>query len=101
MADGWTPTLGSYAVDTADGGRIGEAVIRPVKHSIGTHPRGEITVSARCLDGACSWTPAATSDLKAADLAMMTHTGLSGHPTFARAFEDVALVHRLELNERK
>lgn len=23
MADGWTPTLGSYAVDTADG-RIGE-----------------------------------------------------------------------------
>ncbi|MFD7166269.1 hypothetical protein [Streptomyces violascens] len=74
-------------------------MIRPVKHSIGTHPRGEITVSARCLDGACLWTLAATSDLKAADLAMMTHTGLSGHPTFARTFEDVALVRRLELDE--
>ncbi|WP_329465042.1 hypothetical protein [Streptomyces sp. NBC_01431] len=76
-------------------------MIRPVKHSIGTHPHGEITVSARCLDSACLWTLAATSDLKAADLAMMTHTGLSGHPTFARTFEDVALVRRLELDEGK
>ncbi|MFI6050804.1 hypothetical protein ACIBCO_12035 [Streptomyces violascens] len=77
------------------------AVIRPVQHSIGTHPRGEVTVSAHCLDGGCPWTLAATADLKAADLAMMTHTGLSGHPTFARTFQDVALVRRLELNEEK
>ncbi|GAA0377027.1 hypothetical protein GCM10010319_64490 [Streptomyces blastmyceticus] len=76
-------------------------MIRTVKHTIGTHPRGEITVSARCLDGGCLWTLAATADLKAADLAMMAHTGRTGHPTFARTFEDVALVRRLELNEGK
>ncbi|MCC2278983.1 hypothetical protein LKL35_26660 [Streptomyces sp. ET3-23] len=72
-----------------------------MKHTIGTHPRGEITVTARCLDGGCTWTLAPTADLKAADMAMMTHTGLKGHPTFARTFEDVALVRRLELNEGK
>ncbi|MGP9017155.1 DUF7848 domain-containing protein [Streptomyces sp. BR1] len=77
------------------------AVIRPVKHAIGTHPRGEVTVSARCLDGGCTWTLDATPDLKAADLAMMSHTGRTGHPTFARRYEDVALVRRLELNEGK
>ncbi len=78
------------------------SIIRPaVKHTIGTHPRGEISVSARCLDGGCGWTLEATADLKAADLAMMTHTGRTGHPTFARTYEDVALVRRLELNEGK
>ncbi len=30
---------------------------------------------------------------------MMTHTGRTGHPAFARTFQDVALVRRLELNE--
>lgn len=77
------------------------AVIRHVQHSIGTHPRGEVSVSARCLDGGCGWTLAATANLKAADVAMMSHTGRTGHPTFARTFEDVALVRRLDLNEGK
>ncbi|MFH9423374.1 hypothetical protein [Streptomyces sp. NPDC017529] len=77
------------------------SVIRAVKHAIATHPRSEITVSACCLTGGCSWTLTATADLKAADLAMMTHTGRTGHPTFARTFEDVAFVRRLELNEGK
>ncbi|MFF0224546.1 hypothetical protein [Streptomyces sp. NPDC004629] len=31
----------------------------------------------------------------------MTHTGRTGHPTFARTFQDVALVRRLDLNEGK
>lgn len=30
-----------------------------------------------------------TADLKAADEAMMAHTGRTGHPAFARTFEDV------------
>ncbi|WP_052865615.1 DUF7848 domain-containing protein [Streptomyces niger] len=75
------------------------SVIRAVKHAIGTHPRSKITVSARCMNGGCPWTLETTADLKAADLAMMTHTGRTGHPTFARTFKDVALVRRLELNE--
>ncbi|MFH8344656.1 hypothetical protein [Streptomyces sp. NPDC018045] len=75
------------------------SVIRAVKHAIGTHPQSEVTVTAQCLSGGCSWTLAATTDLKAADLAMMAHTGRAGHPTFARTYEDVALVRRLELNE--
>ncbi|WP_050514909.1 hypothetical protein [Streptomyces rimosus] len=73
-------------------------MIRAVKHAIGTHPQSEITVSASCLTGGCSWTLTATADLEAADLAAMTHTGRTGHPTFARTFQDVALVRRLELN---
>ncbi|PAU46722.1 hypothetical protein CK936_22655 [Streptomyces albireticuli] len=68
-------------------------------HKIDTHPLGEITVTARCLDAGCGWSLIATADLKAADTAMMTHTGLHGHPTFTRTYEDVALVRRLELNE--
>ncbi len=32
---------------------------------------------------------------------MMSHTGRTGHPTFARTYEAVALVCRLELNEGK
>ncbi|WP_073757536.1 DUF7848 domain-containing protein [Streptomyces sp. CB02923] len=75
------------------------SVIRAVQHAIGTHPRSDVTVSARCLAGGCLWTLAVTADLKAADLAAMAHTGRTGHPTFARTFEDVALVRRLELNE--
>ncbi|WP_367132304.1 MULTISPECIES: DUF7848 domain-containing protein [Streptomyces] len=75
------------------------SVIRHVQHAIGTHPRAEVTVTSRCLDGACPWALEPTADLKAADEAMMTHTGRTGHPTFARTFEDVALVRRLELNE--
>ncbi|MFK8849269.1 hypothetical protein [Streptomyces sp. Ac-502] len=70
-----------------------------MKHAIGTHPRSDVTVSSCCLAGGCLWTLAATTDLEAADLAMMTHTGRTGHPAFARTFQDVALVRRLELNE--
>ncbi|MEU8546432.1 hypothetical protein AB0C81_05430 [Streptomyces roseoverticillatus] len=76
-----------------------QAVITHVYHKITSHPLGEVTVSVRCLHGTCTWELATTADLKAADMAMMTHTGLHGHPTFARTFEDVALVRRLELNE--
>lgn len=75
------------------------SVIRAVRHTIGTHPQSEISLTAHCLSGGCGWTLAATADLKAADLAMMTHTGRTGHPAFARTYEDVALVRRLELNE--
>ncbi|WP_051738508.1 hypothetical protein [Streptomyces rimosus] len=75
------------------------SVIRAVKHTIGTHPQSEITVSACCLTGGCSWTLTPTADLRAAGLAAMAHTGRTGHPTFARTFQDVALVRRLELNE--
>lgn len=75
------------------------SVFRAVQHAIGTHPQSEITLTAHCLRPGCGWTLAATADLKAADLAMMTHTGRTGHPTFARTYEDVALVRRLELNE--
>ncbi|GAA0427844.1 hypothetical protein [Streptomyces luteireticuli] len=78
-----------------------DAVAKPVQHRISTHPRSETTLTARCMSVGCSWTLAPTADLRAADLAMMTHTGMRGHPTFARTFEDVALVRRLELNEGK
>lgn len=77
------------------------AVITHVRHKVATHPQSEVTVTARCMSVGCSWTLAPTANLKAADEAMMTHTGLHGHPTFARTFEDVALVRRLELNEGK
>ncbi|WP_414168039.1 hypothetical protein ACMATS_13805 [Streptoverticillium reticulum] len=72
-----------------------------MKHAISTHPRSEITVTAHCMSGGCGWTLAPTADLETADVAMMSHTGRSGHPLFGRTFEDVALVRRLELNEGK
>ncbi|MFF4738303.1 hypothetical protein ACFY2W_20825 [Streptomyces sp. NPDC001262] len=74
---------------------------RYVKHVIRTHPKSEVTVTACCLNDACGWMLVPTSDLEAADKEMMAHTGKEGqgHRTFARTFEDVALVSRQELNK--
>ncbi|MGW7140266.1 DUF7848 domain-containing protein [Streptomyces xanthophaeus] len=71
-------------------------VLRYVEHRIASHPSGEITVSAQCLDGACGWTAGPVADAAQVDVDCMSHTGRTGHPTFARKYEDVALVARVE-----
>jgi hypothetical protein len=71
-------------------------VLRYVQHRIVSHPQGEVSVSAQCLAGDCTWICPPTSDIAAADVACMAHTGRTGHPTFARRYEDVALVTRVE-----
>ncbi|WP_456293824.1 DUF7848 domain-containing protein [Streptomyces goshikiensis] len=71
-------------------------VMRYVRHRITSHPTGEISVSAQCLDPDCGWASAVIPDVAAVDVACMSHTGRTGHPTFARKYEDVALVTRIE-----
>lgn len=70
-------------------------VLRYVQHRITSHPEGEVTVSAQCLAGDCDWTCLPIADVAAVDVACMAHTGRTGHPTFARRYEDVALVERV------
>ncbi|MGW0362663.1 DUF7848 domain-containing protein [Streptomyces sp. NPDC002990] len=70
-------------------------LLRYVTHRIVSHPQGEVTVSAQCLDGACGWTAGPITDVASVDVDCMAHTGLTGHPTFARRYEDVALVERV------
>lgn len=69
-------------------------LLRFVQHRIISHPDGEVTVSAQCLDGACGWVAGPIADVAQVDIDCMAHTGRTGHPTFARRFEDVALVER-------
>lgn len=70
-------------------------VLRFVQHRIISHPEGEPTVSARCLSGDCDWSASPTADVASIDVDCMAHTGKTGHPTFARRYEDVALVERV------
>ncbi|WP_327169062.1 hypothetical protein [Streptomyces subrutilus] len=70
-------------------------VLRFVQHRIISHPRGEVTVSAQCLDGDCGWSALPNPDVASVDVECMAHTGRTGHPTFARRYEDVALVERV------
>lgn len=71
-------------------------VLRFVRHRIVSHPEGEVTVSAQCLAADCGWSALPSADVAAVDVACMSHTGRTGHPTFARKYEDVALVTRIE-----
>ncbi|MFE9257910.1 hypothetical protein [Streptomyces sp. NPDC006879] len=70
-------------------------VLRYAVHRIISHPAGEVTVSAQCLAADCGWVAAPSADVAAVDVACMSHTGRTGHPTFARRYEDVALVERV------
>ncbi|MEV7525541.1 hypothetical protein [Streptomyces sp. NPDC091371] len=67
-------------------------VLRFVTHRIISHPAGGVTVSAQCLDAGCGWTAGPVADVAQVDVDCMSHTGRTGHPTFARKYEDVALV---------
>ncbi|XEC26574.1 hypothetical protein JAO84_19705 [Streptomyces fradiae] len=72
-------------------------VLRFVAHRIKRHPNSEATASARCLHGECEWEARPSTDVGHVDDQCMEHTGRNkDHATFARRFEDVALVERLE-----
>ncbi len=72
-------------------------VLRFVTHRIKRHPESEATASAHCLHGGCDWEARPNTDVNKVDDQCMEHTGrLRDHTTFARRFEDVALVERLE-----
>ncbi|MFI1938374.1 hypothetical protein ACH44C_14505 [Streptomyces purpureus] len=72
-------------------------IYRFVAHRIKRHPDSEATASARCLHGECGWQAEPRVDVGTVDQQCMDHTGLNReHTTFARAFEDVALVERVE-----
>lgn len=71
-------------------------ILRFVTHRITSHPEGEVTVSARCLHGECDWVAEPSADVAKVDVECMAHTGRNvSHDTFARRYEDVALVTRL------
>ncbi|WP_203685424.1 hypothetical protein [Streptomyces sp. SID14515] len=74
------------------------AVVRFVQHGIGTAPQSEVTMTARCLSPECGWTLDPTTDQDAGNDACMSHTGRTRHSHFARVWEDVAEVRRLELD---
>ncbi|MEU1078107.1 MULTISPECIES: hypothetical protein [unclassified Streptomyces] len=66
-----------------------------VVHRLLRHPSSEVTMTAQCLHGSgCAWTLAATDDLEAGSVAIMSHTAETGHGTFTRRLEDVAYVVR-------
>ncbi|MFG3498642.1 hypothetical protein [Streptomyces sp. NPDC047928] len=66
-------------------------------HRIKRHPDSEATASARCLHGECDWEAKPSTKVNEVDDQCMEHTGLlRDHTMFARTFEDVALVERLE-----
>ncbi|CAL9380559.1 hypothetical protein SUDANB120_01048 [Streptomyces sp. enrichment culture] len=70
-------------------------VLRFVQHRITRHPQAEITASAQCLDPDCGWSALPTGDVASVDVECMAHTGRTRHTTFARQYEDVALVERI------
>lgn len=73
-----------------DGGGAGP-VLR-----LGVHPgpESEVTTSAWCLDGGCTWEAVPTGRVPEARRACEGHTARTGHAVFAVRVEYVALVAR-------
>ncbi|MFG3349241.1 hypothetical protein ACGF1Z_29810 [Streptomyces sp. NPDC048018] len=58
------------------------------------HPSAEVTMTARCLDGECTWETQPTTEPASATVACESHTADTGHDVFTVALEYVALVTR-------
>lgn len=64
-------------------------VYRMVKHA---GPESELTMTARCLDGGCTWEPEPTPGPGTGAVGCAAHTAATGHTTFAVCLEYVAVV---------
>ncbi|MFI0979879.1 hypothetical protein ACH4SP_23110 [Streptomyces sp. NPDC021093] len=68
------------------------ASMRFVRWEILGHPSSEVTLTARCLDPDCRWELAPTGDHRMGNDTIMRHTACTGHATFARSMQDLAVV---------
>ncbi|WP_436842155.1 DUF7848 domain-containing protein [Streptomyces virginiae] len=72
------------------------AVLRYATHRISRDQGEKVAASATCRTKGCDWLTGPSDDPSAVEVACMAHTGRTGHQGFARRFEDVALVERIE-----
>ncbi|MFE7397973.1 hypothetical protein [Streptomyces sp. NPDC057557] len=70
------------------------ALIRSVLHRIVQHPDTDVTYEAECL--ACVWVAKPSTDVKAVDVACMSHAGRSNHRGFRRIVTGFAFVVRAD-----
>ncbi|MFB7353028.1 hypothetical protein [Streptomyces gardneri] len=64
-------------------------VCRMVRHA---GPESELTMTARCMDGGCTWESAPTPQPGTGAVGCAAHTAATGHATFAVRLEYIALV---------
>ncbi|MFJ3904848.1 hypothetical protein [Streptomyces sp. NPDC090025] len=65
---------------------------KPLVYRMDRHPDAEVTMTAQCLAGACTWEAQPTADPVQSTVECEAHTADSGHDTFTVALEYIALV---------
>ncbi|MEU3191104.1 hypothetical protein ABZ686_10770 [Streptomyces sp. NPDC006992] len=70
-------------------------------YTVTSHPDGERSMKADCLHHGCGWELGPTADPAAGERELRLHYAETGHGTFARNFEDVAVVVLADVAEQQ